>query len=79
MYNHQFTEESIDDIILKFADESFGVRDAVRFEMLLKFNPKYLDDAKTNRNIRSQLKSLPRLNAPPGFEARLADRIEKEC
>jgi hypothetical protein len=79
MYSHQFTEESINDIILKYSDETFGVRDAVSFEMLLKFKPEYLEDARINRKIRLDLKSLPKLKATPGFEARLAARIEREC
>lgn len=78
MHNHQYTEESINDIILKYSDESFGIRDAVSFEMLLKFKPEYLEDARINRKIRFDLKSLPKLKASSGFEARLAARIEKE-
>lgn len=78
MHSYQFTEESINDIILKYSDETFGVRDAISFEMLLKFKPEYLDDARINRKIRLDLKSLPTLKASPGFESRLAARIEKE-
>lgn len=77
--HNQFSEESINDIILKYSDESFGVRDAVRFELLLKQRPEYFEDAKVNRLIRLKLQALPRLKAAPGFETRLADRIESEC
>jgi len=76
MLNHQFTEESIHDLILKYADESFGVRDALNFEILIKKNPVHLKHAQINRSIRSKLKTLPKLKARPGFEARLAEKIK---
>jgi hypothetical protein len=79
MHNHHFTEETIDDIILQYSDESFSFKDAIWFEVLLKKQPEYLDIAQTNRQIRKSLQSLPRLKASPGFEARLAMRIENEC
>ena len=79
MYNHQFTEETIDDIILQFSDESFSFRDAIWFEVLLKQKPEYFEIAQTNRQIKNSLRSLPKLKAAPGFEARLAMRIDNEC
>jgi len=66
-------------MILKYADESFNFRDAVKFEALLKSSPDYLADARNNREIRLQLQTLPRVKAAPGFEARLATRILREC
>jgi len=77
--HYQFTEELINDMILKYSDESFGVRDAVKFELLLKQKPEYFEDAKVNRMIRLKLLTLPRLKAAPGFETRLTNRIEREC
>jgi hypothetical protein len=79
MYNHQFTEETINDIILQYSDESFSFKDAIWFEVLLKQKPEVLEIAQSNRKIRKQLQSLPRLKASPGFEARLAMRIQNEC
>lgn len=78
MENQFYSEELINDMILKYADESFNFRDAVKFEALLKRSPDYFTDARINRKIRMQLQSLPEIKASPGFEARLADRIQRE-
>jgi len=77
--NQLYPEELIDDMILKYADESFNFRDAVKFEALLKSSPDYFEDARINRKIKLQLQSLPQVKAAPGFEARLATRIVREC
>lgn len=64
-----------EDLILKFADESFTILDAVEFEVLTINDPSIVDMALTNRSIRQALKGLPKIKARPGFEERLNQRI----
>ncbi|MEX1062125.1 MAG: hypothetical protein WEC12_00865 [Balneolaceae bacterium] len=78
MQDHQFSEDIINDVILKYADESFSVRDVVKFEVLLKYNPEYSHAARVNRKVRLLMQSLPRMKASVGFERRLAERIANE-
>ena len=78
MLHFQFTEDTIHDLVLKYADESFNIRDALNFETLIKKIPEHLDSAQINRNIRVKLQNLPKVKAAPGFELRLYDRIAKE-
>lgn len=76
MQNFQFTEDIINEMILKYAEESFTIRDAVKFELLLKDHPEYYRTAKINRKVRQMIRELPRIKASPGFEGRLARRLE---
>lgn len=78
MHDDLFSEESINEMILKYSDERMGIRDVVKFEMLLKVRPEYSMIARINRNIRLKLKSLPKYTVSHGFEQRLAERLERE-
>lgn len=78
MQNQKFSEEKINDIILKYADGTLNVRDTAKLELLVKHNHNYIAVSRINRKIRLQLQSLPKLKAADDFEARLSDRLEKE-
>lgn len=76
--NHHITEEDVNDMIMKYTDEAFTIRDAVRFQLLLKDYPEYFQVARVNRAIRRSLRSLPGKGAAPGFEQRLEERLRQE-
>lgn len=78
MFSHTFTDDEVNDLISRYADESFRLNDAVRFEVLLRQRPCIRTEAETNRVIRSALAILPRVEAKPGFEERLRLRLERE-
>ena len=67
------------ELILKYSDETFNLREAIQFEILLESNPEYLQKAQINRKIRQQLKELPMIKTGPGFLERLKSRIDREC
>lgn len=57
--------------MLKYADESFSLSDAIRFEVLVKKDPGLALQARVNREISNRLGSLPRITARDGFTERL--------
>lgn len=75
---HEYHESEIDNLILKFADESFTFRDAVSFQSITSEYPEVIDIALINKEIRYKLKQLPELKAAPGFEEKLAARLQME-
>lgn len=75
MHEHNFSAEEIDDLILKYADEKFGIQDAIRFEAIIRCHPELFVDAQTNRSVRKALRRLPSVKAAVGFEQRLSARI----
>ncbi|MEX2601964.1 MAG: hypothetical protein WD355_09965 [Balneolaceae bacterium] len=75
---HEYRESEIDDLILKFADESFTFRDAVSFQSLTSERIELIDIALINKEIRHKLNNLPKIKAAPGFEAKLAARLQEE-
>lgn len=77
MRNSESTSYEIDSLVLKYADESFSLSDAIRFEVLVKQDPDLALKAQANREIANRLGSLPRITARDGFTDRLMLQLEK--
>lgn len=71
MRNNDFKSDEADSLVLKYADESFSLSDAIRFEVLVKKDPELAIQARVNREIANRLSLLPRITARDGFTERL--------